>query len=39
MQSAMAVAWAYQDCERTLDLSDQWAAEVNLLKKQLAESE
>ena len=39
MQSAMAVAWAYQDCERPLDLYDKRAAKVNLLKERVAESE
>ena len=38
MQSAIAAAWAYQDCERPLDLSEQWVAKVKLLKEQLAES-
>ena len=39
MQSAMAVAWAYQDCERPLDLYDKRATKVNLLKERVAESE
>ena len=33
------MAWAYQDCERPLDLSYQQAAKVKLLKEQLVESE
>ena len=39
MQSAMAAAWAYQDCERPLDLSDQQSTKIKLLKEQLAKSE
>ena len=28
----MAEAWAYQDCERPLDLSDKWATNINISK-------
>ena len=35
----MTEAWAYQDCERPLDLSNQEAARVKLLKEQLAKLE
>ena len=39
MQSAIAVTWAHQDCQRPLDLSEQRAAKIKLLKEQLATSE
>ena len=35
----MAVAWAYQDCERPLDLSDKRVAKINLLKEHMVEAE
>ena len=39
MQSAIAAAWAYQDCERPLYLFDKLGAKVNLLKQQVIEAE
>ena len=35
----MAVAWAYQGCERPLDLLDKWVAKINLLKEHVVEAE
>ena len=31
LQSAMAAAWVYEDYERPFNLSDKWAAKINLL--------
>ena len=39
MQSAMAAAWAHQNCSRPLDLFEQQTAKIKQLKEQLAESE
>ena len=39
MQSAIATAWAHQDCQRPLDLSKQQAAKIKALKEQLVESD
>ena len=33
----MAAAWAYQDCERPLDMSNKRVAKVNLLKERVVE--
>ena len=35
----MAAAWAYQDCKMPFDLSDKYAAKVNLLKEWVVEAE
>ena len=35
----MAVAWAYQDCSRPLDQSQQWAEKVRELRAQVTDLE
>ena len=39
MQRAIAATCAHQDCQRPLDLFEQWAAKIKQLKEQLAELE
>ena len=33
------MTWAHQGCQRPLDLSEQWAIKIKLLKEQLAKLE